>query len=75
VLGLSGGVVSSVVAVLLHKAIGDRLHCIFVDNGLLRYGEDVRWEEMFHAKLGMDLHVIDAKARFYDALKGVEEPR
>jgi GMP synthase (glutamine-hydrolysing) len=74
VLGLSGGVDSSVVAVLLHKAIGDRLHCIFVDNGLLRFGEDKQVETMFHAKLGMDLHVIDAKARFYGALKGVEEP-
>ena len=74
VLGLSGGVDSSVVAVLLHKAIGDRLHCIFVDNGLLRYGEDKQVETMFRAKAGMDLHVIDAKARFYGALKGVEEP-
>ena len=74
VLGLSGGVDSSVVAVLLHKAIGNRLHCIFVDNGLLRFGEDKQVETMFHAKLGMDLHVIDAKARFYGALKGVEEP-
>ncbi len=74
VLGLSGGVDSSVVAVLLHKAIGDRLHCIFVDNGLLRYGEDRQVETMFKAKLGMDLHVIDAKARFYGALKGVEDP-
>jgi GMP synthase (glutamine-hydrolysing) len=74
VLGLSGGVDSSVVAVLLHKAIGDRLHCIFVDNGLLRYGEDKQVETMFRAKAGMDLHVIDAKARFYGALKGVEDP-
>ena len=74
VLGLSGGVDSSVVAVLLHKAIGNRLHCIFVDNGLLRYGEDKQVETMFRAKAGMDVHVIDAKARFYGALKGVEEP-
>jgi len=74
VLGLSGGVDSSVVAVLLHKAIGDRLHCIFVDNGLLRFGEERQVEEMFRARLGMDLHVIDAKARFYAALKGVEDP-
>ena len=74
VLGLSGGVDSSVVAVLLHKAIGNRLHCIFVDNGLLRANEDKQVETMFHAKLGMDLHVIDAKDRFYTALKGVEDP-
>ena len=74
VLGLSGGVDSSVVAVLLQKAIGDRLHCIFVDTGLLRHNEDKQVEETFRAKLGMDLHVIDAKARFYAALKGVTDP-
>ena len=74
VLGLSGGVDSSVAAVLLHKAIGPRLHCIFVDNGLLRYNEDVQVEEMFKAKLGLDLHVAHAARRFYDALSGVSEP-
>ena len=74
VLGLSGGVDSSVVAVLLHKAIGTRLHCIFVDNGLLRYNEDKQVEEMFHAKLGLDLHVARAAQRFYTALAGVSEP-
>ncbi|MDD2599861.1 MAG: glutamine-hydrolyzing GMP synthase [Kiritimatiellae bacterium] len=74
ILGLSGGVDSSVVAALIHKAIGRRLHCIFVDNGLLRYGEDVQVKEMFEAKLGMDLHVIDAKEQFYAALKGVTDP-
>ena len=74
VLGLSGGVDSSVVAVLLHKAIGTRLHCIFVDNGLLRYNEDKQVEEMFHSKLGLDLHVAHAAQRFYTALAGVSEP-
>jgi len=74
VLGLSGGVDSSVVAVLLHKAIGTRLHCIFVDNGLLRYNEDVQVEQMFHAKLGLDLHTAHAAQRFYTALKGVSDP-
>ena len=74
VLGLSGGVDSSVVAVLLHKAIGRRLHCIFVDNGLLRLNEDRQVEEMFRAKLGFDLTVARAAQRFYAALKGVEEP-
>ena len=74
ILGLSGGVDSSVVAVLLHKAIGTRLHCIFVDNGLLRYNEDKQVEEMFHAKLGLDLHVAHAAQRFYDNLKGVSDP-
>ncbi|MGN0852184.1 MAG: glutamine-hydrolyzing GMP synthase [Kiritimatiellia bacterium] len=74
VLGLSGGVDSSVVAVLLHKAIGTRLHCIFVDNGLLRHDEDRQVEEMFHAKLGLDLHVAHAAPRFYAALAGVDDP-
>ncbi len=74
VLGLSGGVDSSVVAVLLHKAIGRRLHCIFVDNGLLRHGEAREVEEMFSKRLGLDLHVARAAQRFYAALRGVEEP-
>ena len=74
VLGLSGGVDSSVVAVLLHKAIGKRLHCIFVDNGLLRYNEDKQVEQMFRSKLDLDLHIAHAAQRFYAALKGVSEP-
>ncbi|MGN0854016.1 MAG: glutamine-hydrolyzing GMP synthase [Kiritimatiellia bacterium] len=74
VLGLSGGVDSSVVAVLLHRAIGRRLHCIFVDNGLLRYNEDAQVERMFRAKLDVDLHIAHAASRFYAALKGVEDP-
>lgn len=74
VLGLSGGVDSSVVAVLLNNAIGSRLHCIFVDNGLLRFDEDRQVESMFRAKLGLDLHVAHAAPRFYAALKGVSDP-
>lgn len=74
VLGLSGGVDSSVAAVLLHKAIGPRLHCIFVDNGLLRYDEARQVEEMFHAKLGLDLTIARAARKFYAALKGLDEP-
>ena len=74
VLGLSGGVDSSVAAVLLHKAIGPRLHCIFVDNGLLRWREAEQVEEMFHAKLGLDLTVARAAQKFYAALKGLDEP-
>ena len=74
VLGLSGGVDSSVAAVLLHKAIGPRLHCIFVDNGLLRYNEAEAVEHMFRTKLGLDLHVARAAQRFYAALKGLENP-
>ena len=74
VLGLSGGVDSSVVAVLLNKAIGKRLHCIFVDNGLLRWREAEQVEEMFKKDIGLDLTVVRAADRFYAALKGVDEP-
>ena len=74
VLGLSGGVDSSVVAVLLDRAIGRRLHCIFVDNGLLRKGEAAQVERMFGEKLGLDLTVARAADRFYAALKGIAEP-
>jgi len=73
VLGLSGGVDSSVAAMLLHKAIGDRLHCIFVDNGLLRKDE---FEQVLEQYQGMGLNVkgVDSKQRFYDALKGESDP-
>jgi len=74
VLGLSGGVDSSVAAVLLNRAIGGRLHCIFVDNGLLRHKEAEQVEEMFRVKLGLDLRVAKAAPRFYAALEGIEEP-
>ena len=73
-LGLSGGVDSSVAAVLLDKAIGKRLHCIFVDNGLLRAGEAAQVETMFKKNLGLDLAIARAADRFYDALKGIEDP-
>lgn len=73
ILGLSGGVDSSVAAVLLHKAIGKNLHCIFVDNGLLRKDE---FKEVLHSYQGMGLNVtgVDSKDRFYDALKGISDP-
>ena len=74
VLGLSGGVDSSVVAGLLNRAIGKRLHCIFLDNGLLRHNEAVQVEKMFRTKLDLDLHIAHAAERFYAALKGVEDP-
>lgn len=72
--GLSGGVDSSVVAVLLHKAIGDQLHCIFVDNGMLRYGEAQQVEQTFGEAFGIDLKVVDAADRFLSQLQGVVEP-
>ena len=74
VLGLSGGVDSSVVAVLLNRAIGKRLHCIYVDNGLGRYREPEQVEEMFRKNIGLDLTIARAAQRFYAALKGVDEP-
>ena len=74
VCGLSGGVDSSVAAVLIHKAIGSQLHCIFVDNGLLRHGEAEQVEETFGHAFGLDLHVIRAQKRFLDNLQGVVDP-
>jgi len=73
VLGLSGGVDSSVAAVLLHKAIGANLHCIFVDNGLLRKNE---YENVLDSYKGMGLNVkgVNAKHLFYDALKNISDP-
>jgi GMP synthase (glutamine-hydrolysing) len=73
ILGLSGGVDSTVAAVLLHKAIGERLHCIFVDNGLLRRNE---FTEVLESYRGMGLNVtgVDAGERFLTALAGLTEP-
>ncbi|GAB4381558.1 MAG: glutamine-hydrolyzing GMP synthase [Salibacteraceae bacterium] len=73
VMGLSGGVDSSVAAALLHRAIGENLYCIFVDNGLLRKNEfhDVLLQ---YRDLGLNVKGVDASQRFYDALKGVEDP-
>lgn len=74
VLALSGGVDSSVVAVLLHRAIGDRLTCIFVDNGLLRLHEGDQVMATFADHLGVRVRRVDAAARFLGALKGVSDP-
>ena len=74
VMGLSGGVDSSVAAVLIHRAIGARLHCVFVDNGLLRQGEREGVEELFRDHYHMDLTVVDASERFLGELAGVTEP-
>jgi GMP synthase (glutamine-hydrolysing) len=72
--GLSGGVDSSVVAALLHRAIGDQLHCIFVDNGLLRKNESELVEEVFRKNFSINLDVVDAEDWFLDKLEGVEDP-
>lgn len=74
ILGLSGGVDSSVTAALLHKAIGHQLTAIFVDNGVLRAGEKERMKRIFNDSLGRDLRVIDASALFLKKLKGVTDP-
>ena len=73
ILGLSGGVDSSVAAVLIHRAIGENLHCIFVDNGLLRKNE---FESVLESYQGMGLNVkgVDAKNQFYAALAGITDP-
>lgn len=73
ILGLSGGVDSSVAALLLHKAIGDRLYCIFVDNGLLRKNE---FQDVLQSYQGMGLQVqgVDASERFFNGLAGVSDP-
>ena len=74
IIALSGGVDSSVAAVLTHKAIGDKLTAVFVDTGLMRKGEREEVEKTFRDKLGLNLIVVDAKDRFLEALKGVTDP-
>lgn len=72
--GLSGGVDSSVAAVLCHKALGDRLICIFVDNGLLRQGEFDSVVKMMERSFKLNLIAVDARRQFLDALSGVTDP-
>uniref|UniRef100_UPI0037DA5CC9 glutamine-hydrolyzing GMP synthase n=1 Tax=Zoogloea sp. TaxID=49181 RepID=UPI0037DA5CC9 len=74
ILGLSGGVDSSVVAALLHKAIGDQLTCVFVDNGLLRLNEGEMVMQMFARNLGVKVIHVDATEQFMGHLKGVSDP-
>jgi len=73
-LGLSGGVDSSVVAALLHQAIGDQLVCVFVDNGLLRLNEAEQVMAVFREHLGVNVIKVDAEAEFLAALEGVTDP-
>lgn len=73
--GLSGGVDSSVLAALLHKAIGDQLHCIFVDNGLLRKNERQSVETTFRDHFKINLTTVDATEQFLSALSGVTDPQ
>ena len=71
---LSGGVDSAVAAAITHAAIGDRLICVFVDNGVMRKGEPQQVQETFRRELGIRLHFVDASERFLAQLKGVTEP-
>jgi GMP synthase (glutamine-hydrolysing) len=72
--GLSGGVDSAVAAVLVHRAIGDRLHCVFVDHGLLRFDEQARVMRMFSEKLHLPVTCVDVSDAFLTKLAGVTDP-
>ena len=72
--GVSGGIDSTVAALLLHKAIGDRLTCVFVDNGLLRLDEEKEIKDMFAKNWKVNFTAIDAKERFLTKLKGITDP-
>jgi len=74
VLGLSGGVDSSVVALLIHKAIGKNLRCIFIDNGLLRKGEAEQVKSVFKDMYHLNLNYVDRSKRFLERLKGITDP-
>lgn len=74
ILGLSGGVDSSVAAALIHRAIGDNLTCVFVDNGLLRKDERRKVEDLFKNNFKMDMRTVRAEKLFLDKLKGVKDP-
>src|SRR5438874_7858076 len=71
---LSGGVDSTVTAALIHRAIGDRLTCVFVDNGLLRAGEAEQVLRVFRDAMELDVRHVDASARFLAHLREVEDP-
>jgi len=72
--GVSGGIDSTVVALLIHKAIGNRLKCVFVNNGLLRLNEEKEIEDMFKDNFKVDFTAINAAEQFLGKLKGVEDP-
>jgi GMP synthase (glutamine-hydrolysing) len=72
--GVSGGIDSTVAALLIHKAIGDRLKCVFVDNGLLRFNEEYEIEKMFKENFAVNFTAVNAKKQFLDKLNGVSDP-
>ena len=73
IIACSGGIDSTVAAVLAHKAIGNLLHCVYVDTGFMRKNESKEVSEMF-ANLGINLKIVDASERFFDNLRGVTDP-
>ena len=73
IIACSGGIDSTVAAVLAHKAVGSLLHCVYVDTGLMRKGETSEVSEMF-SEMGIKLQVVDASARFFESLSGVTDP-
>jgi GMP synthase (glutamine-hydrolysing) len=74
ILGLSGGVDSSVVAALLHRAIDEQLTCVYIDTGLMRHNESEQVMNTFKQNLGLNIIHVDAESRFMDALAGIDEP-
>ena len=72
--GVSGGIDSTVAALLIHRAIGERLTCVFVDNGLLRFNESNEIEEMFKSNFSLNFHKIDAQEKFLSKLIGIADP-
>ena len=73
IIACSGGIDSTVAAVLAHRAVGDLLHCVYVDTGLMRLGESDEVREMFD-EMGIEIKVVDASKRFFDCLDGVTDP-
>ena len=73
IIACSGGIDSSVAAVLAHRAVGSLLHCVYVDTGFMRKGETEEVRDMFK-EMGIDLQVVDASERFFDNLEGVTDP-
>ena len=72
--GVSGGIDSTVAALLIHRAIGNRLKCVFVDNGLLRLNEEHEIEKMFKDNFAVNFTAINAKKRFLEKLDGITDP-
>lgn len=72
--GVSGGIDSTVAALLIHKAIGNRLKCVFVNNGLLRLNEEIEIKEMFEKNFNVNFTMVDAVQDFVNKLKGIEDP-